>query len=228
MAILAQQILDRVREQLIDNDVQQRWSDPELLRFISDGQRTIAAVDPAAAQTVTVFKMVEGTRQQLPADGNMLLSVIRNMGLDGLVPNRAVRLVKRDILDNQDPNWHSATKVTVVYNYIFDPSEQRAFFVYPPSNGLGYIEVNYSFTPAEITTAATAISLPDIYLTPLFDYVMYRAHQKDSDWSAGQAVADAYLKTFTLFVGTKPQSELQDNPNQQVAGYSPQTRGGAK
>ena len=47
MAVTAQTILTRVRTQLIDELTQQRWTDPELLRWLSDGQRTLVAMDPA-------------------------------------------------------------------------------------------------------------------------------------------------------------------------------------
>lgn len=229
MAVAASEIIDRVRALLVDEDTTQRWTDEELLRHLSDGQRTIAAMNSDWATKVAVMQLAVGTRQSLPADGLTLLGVTRNMGLTpGNTPGRAVRLTRREILDDQEPNWHAATKVTAIYNYIYDPLDATAFFVYPPSNGNGFIEINYTFNPPEITALTDEISLQDILQTPLMDYVMFRAHMKDSDWAGGMNTAQFYLQAFQVFMSGSDQSDTETNPNIQLGPFSPTPKAAAK
>ena len=228
MAFTAADVLSRARNQLIDTDAVQRWSDAELLQYLSDGLRTVSAADPSTASKVAVMKMVAGTRQSLPADGNSLLSVTRNMGLDGVTPGRAVRIIRREIMDDMQPTWHADAKVTTVYNYIYDPQDARAFSVYPPSNGSGYIEINYQYTPVEITATTATLQLPDAYLTPLSDYVLMRAHQKDGDFAAGREKSAMYAGMFKLFMDLSDKGEVENNPNLQTIPFNPSLKATAK
>lgn len=224
----ASDIIDRVRAQLVDTGDVQRWSDTELLRWVSDGQRTIALAVPSAASKREAIQLSEGTLQDLPEDAHLLLSVIRNMGTNGTTPGRAVRLVTREVMDAQDPNWHAAPKATVVKNYIFDTQERTSFWVYPPSNGQGYVEANYAYVPGELASTNSELEIRDIWLTALVDYVMYRAHQKDSEFAAGQGVAAGYLQAFIAAVGARGNAESEENPNLQLVGFDPNVRGAAK
>lgn len=227
MTVLASEIITRVREILVDEADTQRWTDAELLRHLSDGQRTIASIFPDAATKVAAMQLAEGTRQSIPADGERLLSVYRNMGTDGATPGRAIRLIKRELLDDQNPNWHADSKVTTVYNYIFDPADEESFFVYPPSNGNGYVEINYCYNPPEIEELTDAIEVSDIYQTPLVDFILYKAMQKDSDFAAGMQRATAHMQAFLLFMqGTVKDKEL--NPNVALGPFNLDAKGAAK
>lgn len=228
MAIAASKVLARVRSLLVDDGTAYRWSTAELLKYLSDGQRTIAAAFPDQVTKVSNILLVEGTRQSLPSDGESLVTVYRNMGVAGTTPGRAVRLIKREILDDQNPNWHADAKVTAVYNYIYDPNDPTAFFVYPPSNGLGYVQINYSYNPAELTADTDNITVGDIYLTPLVDYVLYRAHQKDSDEAAGQEKANTHLQAFMMFLAARDSSDKELSPNQSFGPFNPSVSGASR
>lgn len=228
MTVLASAIINRVRSLLVDEETTPRWTDTELLRHLSDGQRTIAMMQPDSASRISSVQLAVGTRQSIPADGQQLLSIIRNMGTNGTTPGRAIRITRREIMDDQVPDWHSVAKANYTTNYMYDPQDQTSFFVYPPSNGTNYVEMNYTFIPDEITSLSDEIELSDMYLTPLTDYVMFRAHQKDADSSAGAQVADMYLKIFTLFIQGGDSAELESNPNLQTTPFNPGTKATAK
>src|SRR6478609_911355 len=98
MAVTAQTIITRVRTQLIDELATKRWTDDELLRWLSDGQRTLVAMDPALGEVSGPLLMVVGTKQTLPAGAFMLLDIKRNLGLDGVTPGRVVTVVSRENL----------------------------------------------------------------------------------------------------------------------------------
>lgn len=226
MAVTAQSIIDKVRLQLIDpSGASSRWTDAELLDWVSDGQRAVVAYTAGASSITYVHALVAGTKQTIPSDGHQLLTVVRNMAADEVTPARATRIVTRDILDTQNPNWHTASSTKIVQNYVFDLQEPRKFYVYPPNDGTGKVELVYSVMPQELTSGSDELVLQEIYQTALFDYVMFRAHQKDSDFAAGQAVAQNYLQLFLSYLTQNEQGELSNNPNLQLGARDPSTRG---
>ncbi len=228
MAVTAQSIIDRVRLQLIDTGTVKRWTDSELLKWLSDGQRAIVLAAPGNSSSTEIVPLVAGTKQSIPADGNILLYIIRNTNSTGTTPGRAVRIVSREILDAQNPDWHMSTPTATVQNYIFDPQQPTEYYVYPPNTGTGHVEMVYSHLPGEMTSLSNTLVVQDIYQTALFDYVMFRAHQKDSDFAAGQAIAANYLQLFLAATGQRDAGILQSNPNLQLATPDPSTRGSAK
>lgn len=199
MAVTAQSIIDKVRVQLIDTGVTQRWTDAELLYWVSDGQRAIVAALPQSAYKVVTVSLVSGTRQSLPTDGYKLLDITRNLTSGG-VAGRPCMSIDRAILDRQYPTWHSAGSSPSVLHWTYDPNDPLKFFVYPRNDGAGSVEVVYSYMPADITSVSSTISVRDIYQTPLIDYVLYRAHSKDSDFAAGQQLAASFMQAFTTFL----------------------------
>ena len=199
MPVTAQAIIDKVRVQLIDTGTTQRWTDAELLYWVSDGQRAIVAALPQAAYKVTTVSLVAGTRQSLPADGYKLLDIPRNLASDGTA-GAPCTSIDRAILDRQYQTWHSAGATSGVLHWTFDPSDPTSFFVYPRNDGTGSVEVLYSYMPSDLVSANATINVRDIYQTPLIDYVLYRAHSKDSDFAAGQQLAGGYLQAFTAFL----------------------------
>ena len=227
MAILASDILGRVRTQLID-PTGVRWTDAELCLWLADGCRSITAAVPSATATLATLPLAAGTLQTIPADGHMLLDITRNVDSSGLIPGRAVRIIPRDSLDSFDPYWHQSQPSPYVSNYVFDPQVPDTFYVYPPNNGQGYLEIKYALATSDFTTTSTVIPFWDIYQTPLYDYVMFRAMQKDSDFAAGQQLAAVYFNAFTSFISSDDKSQLESNPNLAFAPFSPETQGTAK
>lgn len=225
MSTTVQNIIDRVQFITADSDTSlRRWSDTELMLWASDGQRVMSTLKPDICSRISVIELVAGTRQSLPTDGITLISVIRNMGRSGETPGRAIRLSKREIMDAQNPDWHSEPKTLEVRNYIYDPMDQNNFYVYPPSNGQGSVEVHHNFSPAVITTTADVLSIPDNYVTALLDYVLWRAYSKDSDFAAGAQVANSYLNSFMMLMGAGESSEKNANPNNRLAAFDLNTK----
>lgn len=226
MSVTAQSIIDRVRLQIMDAGGT-RWTDAELLKWVSDGQRALVAYSPGISSTTASSTLVAGTKQTIPSDGHMLFTVVRNLTSGGS-PGRATRIVSRELLDGQDPNWHTSTASPMVQNYVFDPQEPRKFYVYPPNDGTGYVELVYSVLPADLTALSDTLVVMPIYQTALFDYVMFRAHQKDSDFAAGQTIAAAYLQLFMAYVTEGEAGTLTNNPNLQLMPPNPSVKGSAK
>jgi hypothetical protein len=53
----------------------------------------------------------------------------------------------------------------------------------------------------------------ELYQTALFDYVMFRAHQKDTDYSAGNEKAATYLQLFQMFASGHQAGKDAQTPN---------------
>lgn len=211
MAVTAQTIIDKAAKQLLDlNSL--KWTRAELLSWLNDGLRQIVLMQPNATNTPGAVQLVAGTRQTLPTGGWMLLGIYRNMGTTGSTPGRAVRIISRELLDAFNPNWHTATASTTTTNYIYDLQDQTAYYVYPPSPGTNYLEINYSMQPTSLTSESQTIPMFDIYQGPLLDYILFRACTKNVEYAPGMALGQMYLATFTAATSVKEQSETKGTP----------------
>jgi hypothetical protein len=204
---------------LLQDTTNIRWPQAELLDWLNDGQREVVLFKPNAYSRNATVALVAGTKQSLPADALALTEVVRNMGTNGTTPGAAIRLVNREILDAQVPNWHIAPASATVKHYVFNPLDPKTFYVYPPqpATGQGRVEIIYPAIPANITLADN-ILLDDIYVTVLVNYIMHRAYSKDTEYAANAQLASAYYQAFTAMLGSKTASEAATNPNARPAG----------
>jgi hypothetical protein len=194
-----------------------RWSVAELLEWVSDAQRQIVLMRPNALNVVAKVPLASGTRQTIPADGWLMLGATRNLTAAGGA-GRAVREVKRDVLDAFNPDWHTDTATPAVKNYLYDVQDQRAFYVYPPNDGTGNLEVNYSGMPVQLTDVTSPLQLDQIYLTPMVDYTCFRALSKDAEFAGGASLASQFLAAFNAAIMGRDQAEKEDSPD---ATFSP-------
>ena len=228
MPISAQSIVRRVVETLQDN-TSVRWPVNELVRYLNDGQREIVLYRPDAMVTNTTVNLVAGSKQSLPVNGAKLIEVIRNNTVSS---KRAVRLVNREILDAQAPNWHNITGSTEVLHFMYDPRDPKVFYVYPPAASGASLDIVYAALPTDITEPADGatfsavtgnISVPDIYGNVIQDYILYRAYSKDSEYAGNAARAQAHYGAFANALGIEMKSTVNfqpstvANPNQRMA-----------
>lgn len=218
MAITAQSIVRRVVETLQDN-TSVRWPVNELVRYLNDGQREIVMYRPDAMVTNTTLTLVAGSRQSLPANGAKLIEVVRNNTANS---KRSVRLVNREILDAQSPNWHNITGVAEVLHFMYDPRDPKVFYVYPPALNTAAVDIVYSALPTDITEPADGavytavsgnISVPDIYGNVLQDYMLYRAYSKDSEYAGNAQRAQAHYAAFANALGVEMKATVNFQPN---------------
>jgi hypothetical protein len=222
--ITAKSIIDKASTQLLDpNNV--RWTRTELLGWVNDAQRQITIMSPNATNKISTMQLVVGTRQTIPSDGWTLLDIIRYMGTTGTTPGRVPRIISQQVLNDFNPNWHASTPATVPLNYLFDQQDQTVFYVYPPSNGKGYLQINYSPVPVDLASENNTISINDIFQTSILDYVLYRANSKDAEYAPGVTLAGGYLQTFMATMGVKLDQESRNSPNQHFATTDPNKPG---
>lgn len=217
MSVSAQTVLDRA-EFIFQDTSNIRWTAAELLLWLNDAQREIALLKPDATATNTTITLATGTKQSVPSGGNRLLKVVRNMSAaSGGTGKTAIRIVSRDALDTQEPNWHDPTVAgyskhgTMVKNYMYSEEDPRTFYVYPGVAGASYIELVYSANPATIAANAN-LGVPDIFANAVLDYVLYRGYMKETE-SASQQRATTHFQLFMTSVMGKTNIDSITSPN---------------
>ncbi len=183
-----------------------RWPKLELLDWLNDGQREIVLKKPNAYVKNAALPLIMGSKQTIPSDGVQLLKVVRNL------PGNAIRIVDMEILDSQAPNWHMNAPQQQVVHYCYHEQDLKNFYVYPPNNGAGVVELVYSAAPPN-TILGGVIAIDDIYLSALVDYVMYRAYGKDAEFAADPQRANNHYIAFSNALGGKMQMEVGFDPN---------------
>lgn len=231
MAVSVQSVIDRVQTTLQDT-TGVRWPVVgELVLWINDAQREIALLKPDASAKNTTITLVEGTKQDIPSDGNRLLRAVRNMSAaSGGTGKRSVRLVQREVLDAQTPDWHDplvsgdAAHTNVVKHYIYDEQNPRNFYVYPGVSGSAYLEIIYSANPSTVGQSDN-LDIPDIYANAVMNYVLYMAYMKDAEYAGNNQRAASHFQIFTTSVTGKGQVDALTTPNMSNAVAPPRAVG---
>lgn len=219
-------VIDKVRAVLQDT-TSVRWPDSELIEWVNDAQHEIALIKPDATAINESIPLAGGTKQSLPANALRLLRVIRNMQDAAVgVGGRAIRIVDREILDAQDPNWHDPFSTglsafdTVVKHYMYDEQDPLHFYVYPGIDGqirpAPMIEIIYSAKPAEVVSRASQLSVPDLYVNAVMNYVLYMAYMKDAEYSGNSQRAASHYQIFAASVTGKGTVDAMTTPNVDV------------
>jgi len=223
MTVTVQSVLDRVQTTLQDT-TGVRWPvTGELVLWINDAQREIALLKPDASAVNETITLVDGTKQSIPSTGNRLLRVVRNMSAasDG-VGRRSVRIVSREILDAQTPDWHDpsvpgdAAHGSIIKHYVYDEADPRSFYVYPgvAATFPAYIEIVYSANPATVGENDD-LTIPDLYANAVMNYVLYMAYMKDAEYAGNNQRAASHYQLFTTSVTGKGQVDAMTSPNMQ-------------
>lgn len=246
---LVKDVLHRVSVQLHDVSPQfTRWTQRELVSNLNDGQKAIAKYLPSSCSRVDSIRLVPGTKQSIerilaaniipgdgstPADvyGNVIQTVTRNMGAAGATPGRAIRIIDREILDVNSPDWHAATG-TPISAYAYDPRMPKIFYVTPgvPPATQWWAEVSFLADPVEVSQVGTytfdgadttAISIDDKYVDDLVNYILARAFMKDSEFAANPQMAQSYTALFTGSINAMAVAMTGVNPNLQSLPMNP-------
>ena len=219
MTVSVQSVIDRIQVTLQDT-TGIRWPVvSELVLFINDAQREIALLKPDATAVNTTVTLVAGTKQDIPAAGNRLLRVVRNMSAaSNGTGARSIRLVSREVLDAQTPSWHDpsvtgdAAHTNIVKHYVYDEQNPRNFYVYPGVSGNSYVEIVYSANPATVAQDGN-LGVPDIFANAIADYALFRAYTKDAEYAGNNQRASTHYALFINSVTGKAKIDVVTSPN---------------
>lgn len=225
MSITAAQVMTLAGRNLQDEDAV-RWTFPELADWINEAVKAILLAKPSANSVTDVVTLGAGTYQTITSGYLSLLRVVRNITTVGppRVGGRIIRVTTRDALDAQEPYWHDSTKTpykSEVRQFVFDEEAPLSFYVYPGNDGTGKVEAVMSKLPTSIAASGDPtllasynqdIGLQDIFLSPILDYVLFRAMSKDDD-AANPAGAAMHYQAFAAAVGLKVKVEGANSVN---------------
>ncbi len=217
-------VISRVEAILQDTNI--RWPRVELQKWLNESYLSIVLLRPDANAVCATFTCAAGTKQDLTASSGGFPSALRLLDITRNVLNssnkKVVRVVARSVLDDQRPSWHSETQSINIQHYTYDPRQPKQFYVYPPATNAAELEVVYADAPGShsLTEAqldpdgshAEVIKLDDIYLSPITDWILYRAYSKDAEYGANEQRAAAAFQTFNAAIGTKTQVDAAVSP----------------
>lgn len=208
MAFTAKVVIDRVVRVLQDKEFTQ-WESPDLLDWLDEAvQRTVALRPDAAAEAVS-FNLVAGARQQIPPAATQLIRLDRNAA------GRVCSMVRREDLDDFNPDWPTAPPQALVHEWMFDRQSPKFFWVSPPNNGAGEVEAVVAVRPAKVTAFNSQIELEDSFAGPLVDYVLHRAFDHSTE-EGMKRLAQGYFAMFMQGLGAKHQVREEFAPADEV------------
>ena len=186
------------------DDTLKRWSQTELLGWLSDGQRDIVRRVPAANARPENVLLVSGPEQSLPSGAHRLLRPLWNTGADGATIGRAVTWTNLDDMAASDPDWVAADETDTIQQVMPSESSLGTFFCFPPADGTTYFRGIFSFLPVDITDANELIEVDDEYAGALMYYVLFAAFLKDAEESANSARAGSFFTAYMQALGIAP------------------------
>lgn len=233
MALTLAQVTTRAADVLQDA-ANVRWTKAEIARWVSDAQRRVVDLVPAAYIVTVTVPLAITCQQVLPqagtgtvspggatltGTGTHLIDIIRNNKPDGSAPGRPVSKIDRKTLDQEDVNWHSAPanlSQGFVEYFVYEPDNDRAnFYVYPKplvagvdrsATGQG-VDIMISGDPPELTTPTndnTALVIDPQFHECVIDYVVARAVSKDGESGNQMQRASAHMANFMTGLGLGP------------------------
>ena len=215
MAQTPNELLTRAAD-ILQDTTNVRWPQAELLRYLNDGRRELAIHRPDIYSHTGVLTLVAGSKQTIPSDGSRLLDAVRNITAADAI-GRAVRIVEREILDAQRPEWHTETASTSLKHFMFDERAPKTFYVYPPAAAGHKLEIVYSKSPVDITdqqlSSTSVLENEDIYAGVLLDYVLYRAFSKDAEYAGNIQRATVHYQMFANSLGIGNRKRIATSPN---------------
>ncbi|MGO0305907.1 phage adaptor protein [Endozoicomonas acroporae] len=195
-------IIQRVRNLLQDNTTVPRWSNNDLLDAYNEALLAVVQNRPDVNSQLLAFTCQEQAVQSLPPGTYRLLDIVDNPGT-----GRTVIATTRSSLDSLLPNWITATG-TEVEQFVYDQKSPAVFYVYPVPPANHQLNLLVSQAPARITitdfeTDTQLLSLNELWLNPVINYMLFRAFSMDMETEANMQQAQSYLAMFANDLGLK-------------------------
>lgn len=204
MNILAREIVEAARSILIDEDAA-TWSNDFLLGALNEGLRTVALVKPDAYTLQDFIPLAAGVLQELPPDGTSFMELTMNEDGDLCIE------CDKSLLDANNFAWGRATPEHLVQDWASDPRNPRRFYVSPPNDGTGSVEVLYGAIPPVLMYLDEEIPVQSIYQAPLTAWVLMRAWMMNSQ-KQDLTKSAAQQQTFNTLLGLRSQAQVAVAP----------------
>lgn len=205
--VLASAVIRRASELAEDED-NTTWRSEQALDWLNEAQQAICLAKTDACSIVRSILLQPGTKQRVA--GRKLMKVIRNMGADGNTPGRSINRIDMSVLDQFDPNWHTATSKDTPREWMVDERDDTLFYLSPPIYGLGpvYIEVLEAIHPPGIGDIDDPVDVGDEWIPACVEWLCYRFFGRDSEQTPNNQRSKDHLANFASMVGTGWKSEV--------------------
>ena len=189
--MLVSELIAEVAEQLVDKNYA-RWSQDELLKYMNMGIQTFILKRPDLTKKIETVATSSNTLD-LPADGYEFISVNH-------VDSHATQYADINRLNQLYPTWRTQTGAPVIWTK--NDFDNKTIYLYPAPSVEVSVEYVYS---ANLTASSTAddFPIPDIYKSIIFDYMVYRAYDKDGENASEAQKAQNHLLSFATAIGDK-------------------------
>lgn len=244
--MLVRELIEGVQDTLQDNrPAFARWPERALVRWINFGQMALAKYLPLISSRTDIVKMAPGTEQDFssfaadrimrgaPADGIALMRIVRNMGMDGATPGRALRgPVDRYSKDALEPDWHAESDVAA-REYVFDKNMPTRAWISPGAANWApvWLEIEWMAYPPKLadggapgsevytatgTGAAVELAVKDQYTEDLHHYVVAMSLLKGSKDFQNLPKSQHHAGLFMQSLNMQAQAQTGVNPNLSV------------
>lgn len=183
-----------------------QWLDPELIEWLNEACGEVVRIRPEASSQTKNIALSPGAMQSVTNGSTLLLEAVCNVDASDN-EGRAVRKADRHTLDNENYNWMLATRKPVVQRVVPSSTDPRTFYVYPPNDGTGKLRVVESAPPTQVTALTDQFPLPDVYRSPVVNYVCFRAHLKLLESPESQSRAGEFMSLFKDQMGITDRSQ---------------------
>lgn len=201
--IFAADTIARARLDLVDPD-EATWSDQDLLDDYNEALRALVGTQPDAYTLTLDVDLVAGTVQTIPADGQVILDVLENVG------GKAITPVDRRMLDARNRNWPAMTATALVAHWMSDPRNPREWRNYPPNDGTGSAKIVYGAIPSD-SPSSEPIPVEDTYEPAVYAYLLGAAYRRNTT-RQDLAKADGYFQRFLALLGLGAKAQIAVAP----------------
>lgn len=126
---------------------------------------------------------------------------------------KVIRLVERDVLDSFSSAWSDNEAAPGDYlAYAMDGSDPLAFWLHPMPAEDHNVIVTFAGVPPVLASVENNITVSDMYMVDLVDYLVHRALSKDARAGA-KMLGEQYREAFLMRLGAGRQIMRQIGQN---------------
>ena len=199
MAYTAVAVINAVGE-ILDDPHQDVWDSDLICRKVTEAQNLIVSLRPDANAVTETHALTLTAKQVIPTGGFKVLDIVMNTG------GSPIQKIERDRLTRLVPGWTTETGTEIEF-FMLDPENPTVFWVYPTLSGSGNVEIVYSKPPDAFTAASTTLGIPDVYISQIYDWVLYRCYGMETSGQS-DVKANHHLSNFVSTMGLKRDNDI--------------------
>ena len=162
MSFTAADVIASVRIDVNDTKTPYRQSDANILNMVNRTVKRISILRPDLFAVIVPFTCTAGVTQTLPANSMRLIDVLWST-----TGQMNVNEVDRDAMDLMFGSWEFAVSDNAT-DWMRDTRNPNVFYVYPPSDGVQALQIEYAKSPNTYALGDT-VELPDAYFPIVVD-----------------------------------------------------------